>query len=235
MTVLKGRQKAILEGAVRYFIKTGEPITSGKLFDAYDFGIKPAMIRCELNELGAEGFLEQGHPSGGRRPTHKAYRLFVNGLLEGEGQESTKETSKALAELHEAFIGGERDLFIEDISTCLGLLGVGYAPDEGHTYQSGLFGLLRQFEEDGRDELLAVVRDFEAIADRLRRDHWWEDEFPGPRVFVGESPITRSPHLSVIADRLSSARGDFLVFAIGPTRMDYERSIRFFKSMEQIF
>lgn len=232
---MKERTKAILEAAVEYFIKTGEPITSGKLFDEYDFGIKPAMIRCELNELGKDGFLEQGHPSGGRRPTHKAYRLFVNDLLESGKEKAAKDSPKTLAELREALRGGERELFVEDLSEWLGVLGVGYAPREHHTYQSGLSELLFQLEAEGRDEMLAVVRDFEAIADRLHRNRWWEGEFSGPQVFIGQSPITKSPNLSVIADRLPSEHGDFLVFAIGPNRMDYQRSIRLFKSMEELF
>ena len=235
MAIIKERTRAILEAAVEYFIKTGLPVTSARLFEAYDFGIKPAMIRCELNELGSQGFLEQGHPSGGRRPTHKAYRFFVNDLLEEKKEEKAKETSKMFSELHESFIEGEREAFVEDLSECLGLLGVGYAPRERHTYQSGLSGLLYQLEEEGREEMLSVVRDFEAIADRLERNHWWEEEFSGPRVFIGQSPITKSPNLSVIAAQLPSKSGDFLVFAIGPNRMDYQRSIRFFKSMEQLF
>lgn len=235
MELMRERAKTILEAAVEYFIKTGEPVTSGRLFEAYDFGIRPAMIRCELNELGREGFLEQGHPSGGRRPTHKAYRLFVNELLEGKKDERSKEVPGTLAGLRMAFLGGERDAFVEDLSERLGLLGVGYAPDERHTYRSGLSGLLDRLEGEGRDEMLAVVRDFEAIADRLHRNRWWEGEFAGPRVFIGQSPITKSPNLSVIADRLPSGSGGFLVFAIGPNRMDYERSIDFFRSMEQFF
>lgn len=233
---MKERTREILEAAVGYFIKTGLPVTSGRLFEAYNFGIKPAMIRCELNELDKEGFLEQGHPSGGRRPTHKAYRFFVNELLAEKKEESEgKDSMKPLAELRNTFLEGEREAFVEDFSECLGVLAVGYVPKERHTYQSGLSELLFQLEEDGRDELLKVVRDFEAIADRLHRNRWWEEEFSGPRVFIGQSPITKSPNLSVIADRFPSSRGDFLVFAIGPNRMDYQRSIRFFKSMEQLF
>lgn len=235
MTTVKGRTMAILEAAVEYFIRMGAPITSARLFEAYDFGIKPAMIRCELNKLGKQGFFEQGHPSGGRRPTHKAYRFFVNGLLARKGDEDEKanETPKAFADLRRAILEGEREAFVELLSDLLEVLGVGYAPREEYTYQSGLSELLFQIEDDGRSEMLAVVRDFEAIADRLQRNRWWEEEFTGPRVFIGQSPITKSPNLSVIADRFHSHRGDFLVFAIGPNRMDYERSIHLFRSIRE--
>lgn len=52
---MRERTKEILEAGVRQFIKTGLPITSERLFEEYDFGIKPAMIRCELNALDEEG------------------------------------------------------------------------------------------------------------------------------------------------------------------------------------
>ena len=54
-----------------------------------------------------------------------------------------------------------------------------------------------------------------------------------PRVFVGKSPITRSPHLSVIADAFTTDwGGTFVVAAVGPKRMDYEENLRFFINLK---
>ena len=63
------RTAQILEAAIQEFINTGEPVSSGLLYDRYDFGIKPAMIRLELDELEDGGYLEQPHHSAGRVPT----------------------------------------------------------------------------------------------------------------------------------------------------------------------
>ena len=45
------RTEQILEAAIQEFIAAGEPVSSGLLFQKYEFGIKPAMIRLELDAL----------------------------------------------------------------------------------------------------------------------------------------------------------------------------------------
>ena len=45
------RTQSILYTSVHDFIREGRPITSEYLFEEYDFGIKPAMIRWELSYL----------------------------------------------------------------------------------------------------------------------------------------------------------------------------------------
>ncbi|MEX2410223.1 MAG: hypothetical protein WD607_02425, partial [Candidatus Paceibacterota bacterium] len=78
------RTELILQKCIKDFIDTGRPITSDYLYENYEFGIKPAMIRRELSILDEEGYLEQIHTSGGRFPTNKAYQYFVNKVLEKE-------------------------------------------------------------------------------------------------------------------------------------------------------
>ena len=75
------RTAQILEAAIQGFINTGEPVSSGWLFDHYDFGIKPAMIRLELDKLEDDGYLEQPHHSAGRVPTDVGYEFFAKQLL----------------------------------------------------------------------------------------------------------------------------------------------------------
>ena len=49
--MMTDRTAQILEAAIQEYINTGDPVSSGLLYDRYDFGIKPAMIRLELDEL----------------------------------------------------------------------------------------------------------------------------------------------------------------------------------------
>ncbi len=42
------RTAQIFEAAIQEFINTGDPVSSGLLYDRYDFGIKPAMIGLSL-------------------------------------------------------------------------------------------------------------------------------------------------------------------------------------------
>lgn len=75
---MSDRQKDILTKAVFEYIERAEPISSGRLQERYDMIFSPATIRSELSYLGAQGFLEQLHPSAGRVPTDRGYRFFVD-------------------------------------------------------------------------------------------------------------------------------------------------------------
>jgi len=90
------RQNKILNCLIKEYVKTAEPVSSDLLAGKYDFGIRPSTIRLELKNLITEGYLEQPHTSAGRIPTDKAYRLFVNQLLEENWEEREKEIGKII-------------------------------------------------------------------------------------------------------------------------------------------
>ena len=79
--VLSERKMQILIGAVEDYIASASPITSGAVHKNIISTISPATLRNELNALEAMGYLKQLHTSGGRVPTSKAYRLYVNSLM----------------------------------------------------------------------------------------------------------------------------------------------------------
>ncbi len=227
------RTQAILEAAVRDFIKTNEPITSERLYETRDFGIKPAMIRWELSDLSDDGYFSQRHPSGGRIPTDKAYRFFVEDFLASEPKE--EKMLESFRDLIAGFMKGERKSFVEEVADQFGLLGAGFFPEEEEFYGSGLNELLEQLDTATKEDLVEVVRDFEMLPERiLENKSWWEKEKEWPRVFIGGSPITKSPNISVFATYLRCDPEDFLFITIGPKRMDYARPIRFLKSLFKI-
>ncbi|MFH1193177.1 MAG: hypothetical protein V1656_02575 [Candidatus Jorgensenbacteria bacterium] len=226
------RSKAILEAAVRDFVKTKQPITSERLYEAYDFGIKPAMIRMELSNLAENGFFSQKHPSGGRTPTDKAYRFFVEHFLteEPEGEKAANPFRGLIGE----FANVGRRNFIDDVAERFGILGAGFEPDENEFYGSGLNELLEQMDDLTKADMVQIVRDFEMLPQRIMEHRsWWEKEDHWPRVFIGESPVTKSPHLSVLATYLECGPENFLMFTIGPKRMDYAKPIHFLRSLKQ--
>ena len=79
--LLSQRKRQILMGAVEDYIASASPITSGAVHKNILSTISPATLRNELNALEAMGYLKQLHTSGGRVPTSKAYRLYVNNLM----------------------------------------------------------------------------------------------------------------------------------------------------------
>ena len=224
---MKERTRSILEASVRDFIETGNPVTSERLYKKYKFGIKPAMIRWELHDLAKRNFLSQKHPSGGRIPSDRAYRFFVEEIWDEIEEESTKET-EALIKL---LLEGERRKFIQALAEELSLLGVCYDAEEEIIHNSGMRELVESIDE--RSNVLNIIKDFEMIPERLHEERsWWEEESTWPQVFIGKNPVTRSNQLSVIAGKVGAKnQGDIIILAVGPKRMNYEHSLRTFKNL----
>jgi transcriptional regulator of heat shock response len=217
------RSAQILEAAIQGFIATGEPVSSGWLFDNYNFGIKPAMIRLELDALEEGGYLAQPHHSAGRVPTDVGYEFFAKRML-GDVHES-HETA-----LHDLFEERAWPDLLERLSSEFGLLGVIADSARDMVYKTGLEALVDRLDFEDRDGLRSVIRDFEGMDERLPRAA--EKMGEETRVFIGKkSPVTRSENLSVIAGNYHVGNTTVSIFAIGPKRMDYKKVIRIFKSL----
>ena len=81
------RKHEIVLKAVDEYIKNAQPITSGQLNNHFQ-NISSATIRNELNALESMGYLKQLHTSGGRVPTPRAYKEYVDYLLQSDGLNS---------------------------------------------------------------------------------------------------------------------------------------------------
>ncbi len=79
---LTERQKEVLKYIIQNFILTATPVGSNLLAKQSDLGLSSASIRNVMADLEEQGFLSHPHVSAGRIPTDKAYRLYVNGLME---------------------------------------------------------------------------------------------------------------------------------------------------------
>lgn len=72
------RQHQVLLGLVDFYIKTGKPVGSNTLKEAEFDDLSSATIRNYFSSLEEQGFLHQQHASGGRVPTHKAFRVYAD-------------------------------------------------------------------------------------------------------------------------------------------------------------
>src|SRR4051794_28996364 len=93
---LSERKLRILQAIVGDFIRSAEPIGSRTLSKKLNMNISPATIRNEMSDLEEMGFLTHPHTSAGRVPSDKAYRLYVNNLM--QKYELPEEEKKAIAE-----------------------------------------------------------------------------------------------------------------------------------------
>lgn len=219
------RTTRILEAAIQEYIGTGEPVSSGLLYEKYDFGIKPAMIRLELDALEEDGYLTQPHHAAGRVPTDMGYELYVKRALGVNGAGTLAANSPARA------LSARRALpeILEDLSRELGLLSV--AADMAHdaVYKAGLEALVDNLDWEDRGVIRSVIHDFEEVDARLPRAA--EKMGDGPRVFIGKNPLTKSEHLSVIGGNYRIGDAVVSIFAIGPKRMDYRKTIRILRNL----
>jgi transcriptional regulator of heat shock response len=219
------RSAAILEAVVEEFINTGEPVSSAMLYENYDFGIKPAMIRLELEALHESGFLEQPHHSAGRAPTDKGYEFFAERAL---GRQSD----------HGVGNGGIKDLFLKrawhdfllEFPSELGLLGVVADLANNTVYKMGLENLVEHLDWEDRGEISSVIRDFEGMDECVPRVT--KKIGNGPKVFIGKkSPVTKSKNLSVVGGNYKICGEEVTILAIGSKRMDYKKTIKIFRSL----
>jgi heat-inducible transcriptional repressor len=118
MPELSARARQVLYHCVTEYVATGEPVGSRTLSKKAGLDLSPASIRNVLADLEELGYLRQPHTSAGRVPTDRAFRLFIDGLMQVRqlttdeevsirdrfasiepGQNVMRETGKLLSEL----------------------------------------------------------------------------------------------------------------------------------------
>jgi transcriptional regulator of heat shock response len=222
------RTSLILESLIQEYINTGEPVSSGLLYDRYDFGIKPAMIRLELDELEEMGYLAQPHHSAGRVPTDRGYEFFASRLLEAAQAANTARRN----DVHRMAAEHALSEFSSELSAQLGLLSICADLTREAVYKAGLQHLIDHLDWQDASGIRSVIRDFEEVDDRIARAAAKMAAAEGPQVFIGKkSPVTTSENLSVIGGNYRIGDAEVSIFAIGPKRMDYKKVIRIFRNI----
>jgi heat-inducible transcriptional repressor len=98
---LTPRERRVLEAVIQTYVQTAEPAGSRVLSRRFGLGVSPATIRNTMSDLEDKGFLSHPHTSAGRVPTDKAYRAYVDSLLNSPSS---------------AIVVAERERLREDIS-----------------------------------------------------------------------------------------------------------------------
>lgn len=79
---LSDRRRQILEAIIEEYIATAQPIGSRTLTRFSAISLSPASVRNVMAELEELGYLHSPHTSAGRVPTEKAYRYYIDSLLQ---------------------------------------------------------------------------------------------------------------------------------------------------------
>ena len=107
------RKFRILQAIIDDYILTAVPVGSRTISKKYDMGLSSATIRNEMSDLEELGYLDQPHVSAGRVPSAKAYRLYVDDMME--------EKEREIAELKEMILEteGKMDQMLKNVAKVL--------------------------------------------------------------------------------------------------------------------
>jgi heat-inducible transcriptional repressor len=152
MYELSARARHVLYHCVTEYVATGEPVGSRTLAKRSGLELSPASIRNVLSDLEELGFLRQPHTSAGRVPTSRAFRLFIDALMQARAP--TTEEEAAIRETFSAFEPGQNVMRETGklLSELTGTAAVVLAPRP----ETQVLKQLR-FLRTGPDEVLAVL------------------------------------------------------------------------------
>lgn len=94
---LDSRKTIILNAIIRTYLDTGEPVGSRTISRYTDLNLSSATIRNEMSDLEEMGYITQPHTSAGRIPTDKAYRFYVDRLVQDKTEQVTAMNSLMIA------------------------------------------------------------------------------------------------------------------------------------------
>ena len=178
--MLNQRQEKLLDILIGQYIKNPEPVSSKALVRSGSFSLSSATLRNEMNALEKAGYLMQLHTSGGRVPTGKAYRLYVDNLMADPAIYVPEATKK---KIHKAITdaGNDPEELNKVVANIVSVLSdnivVTNIKDSDYFYKTGLSSLFEfpEFREVDRVFNIASVFDhFEKVFNQI------EDEFFGP-------------------------------------------------------
>ncbi len=236
--MLSERQSKLLDFIIKEFVKTAKPVASELIAKKGDFDVSPATIRNDMFELEKMGYLDQLHTSGGRVPTDKAYRQFVDKLKERELEPLSDEKRKIKSVINSTENPYELNKRIA--RTLSGLCDAAViakildsSTSDSDFYKIGLSSLFEfpEFRElDRIFEVANLFDKFESIFAQIERHllSRFDNEF---QVLIGEeNPLESIQNESMILAKYylpGDLRGSLTI--IGPMRMDYEKNISLVK------
>ena len=221
----ESRKRAILAATINKYIQEAEPVASEDI--ARDFDLSPATIRNILADLEESNYLTHPYTSGGRIPTNKGYRYYVDfllsqmELLEEEKEHISREYKKKINRLEDVL-----DKTSEIISTITHYTGITYFPQwQDRFFYKGISLLLNQPEFRDYQKIRLFIK---AIEDRQYLINIINRDFTEKvKIYIGEEldcPEMESCSLVVSRYRLKDKSSGKLAVLV-PMRMEYEHTI----------
>jgi len=221
---MQNRQKNILKAIIQEYLKSAEPIGSKTLMLGYNFDVSPATIRLDMSHLEKEGYLIQPHTSAGRVPTDKAYRMFVDDLV--DIAKIKKQNSQILESIHEQF---KSKVIKREIHDAISILAantpnIAFATlPSSKTFYLGISKILKS-PEFLKDPMQAsqVIETFEQDDRFLKFLEKLNTPNHKTEILIGkENLLEEIQSCSIIVKRYKALNYTGFIGILGPTRMNY--------------
>jgi len=221
----ESRRRAVLAATINRYIQDALPVASEDI--AGDFDLSPATIRNIFAELEESNYLTHPYTSGGRIPTNKGYRYYVDFLL--SQTELLKEEKEQIAREYKRKIDRVEELLdntTELISAITHYAGITSFPrwHDGFFYK-GISLILNQPEFQDYQKirlLIKIIEDKQYLLNIINRD--FTDKV---KVYIGDELGCNEMEgcsLVVSTYRLKDKSLGRLA-VLGPMRMEYRHTI----------
>ncbi|MDP2940859.1 MAG: hypothetical protein Q8N85_01185 [Candidatus Omnitrophota bacterium] len=219
------RSRAVLAAAINRYIKNALPVSSEDL--SGDFELSSATIRNIFADLENEGLLAHRHTSGGRVPTERGFRYYVDflisqmELIDEEKESIVRKFRREIRRLDDAL-----EATSEVISAITHYAGiVSFTEWEDKFLYRGISRILEQpeFQDMGKLRLvIGLIEDKQRLLGIINR------EFSGKvKIYIGkELEYPEMEHCSLVVSgyrRKNKPSGRLAV--LGPVRMEYRHII----------
>lgn len=160
---LSERKIKILQTIIHTYLETGEPVGSRTISKDTDLKLSSATIRNEMSDLEEMGYIIQPHTSAGRIPTDKAYRLYVDTMLD----DRTSEVQNLKEQLEQK--AGKIDVLLKQVAKFLAN-NTNYATMvSGPRYKSKKVKFIQITPVDGENLLTVIVLDNNVVKNQMLR------------------------------------------------------------------
>ncbi|MFA5115021.1 MAG: DeoR family transcriptional regulator [Candidatus Omnitrophota bacterium] len=224
-TDYESRRRAVLASTINRYIKDATPVASDDI--AEEFHLSPATIRNIFSELEENGYITHPYTSGGRIPTNKGYRYYVDfllseiELLNEEKDSIVREYRSQIRKLDDVL--EKTSEILSGITHYAGI--VSFLQWHDRLFYRGISFILEQpeFQDVTRMRLLInMIEGKKSLLDIVNRD------FEGKvKVYIGEElgyPEIKNCSLAVSSYSVKK-KPSGRVAVLGPMRMQYQHII----------
>lgn len=233
---LRPRQRDILHAVIREHIATAKPVASAALVERYRLDVSSATVRSELASLEELGLLTHPHTSAGRVPTDLGYRYFIESLMPQPDLRPDEQVTlshqfrqapmDALQWLRLATSALARVTAEAALATYDRALDPAEVIWQREIQYDGIEQILTQPEFEVRERVREVVS---LLHDRARLAQILPESLGEGDIAVtigSEHSIEPLRPFSLVIGRYGRGAGPIgFVGVVGPTRMDYQRTI----------